>query len=258
MTAHSQEVENHFDRYADDWRNLYIKPRSANDIALRNRMEISVRLLQKYLPNGGTILDAGCGAGLLSDRLAMLGFTVHGADISQSMIDMCVEHFNKNFPGGHPHLFSVGDLSQLKLENNSFDAVAALGFLEYIEDEASALRIFYSLLKPNGVLIITGPLKKSIALVLSTWVSKLTKKPSPRPSISIQLYSVSRFKELLKPVGFEIYEFHRHGFASFPIIGGGRKGILLHKFLPAISHILPIKSFCNDIVVAAYKPGGGS
>jgi 2-polyprenyl-3-methyl-5-hydroxy-6-metoxy-1,4-benzoquinol methylase len=248
------KVEAYFSRNADEWHDLYINPRHANDMVLRDRMYISARFVEKYVPAGGKILDAGCGAGLLSDFLARKEYVVHGVDISPTMIDMCREHFDKNFPTGHPHRFSAGDISQLNLEPASFDAIAALGFLEYQEDEMPSLRYFYSLLKPGGRLIITGPLKTSIALRLSYMVSKLTKKPDPRPSISIHLYTPSRFKELLTPPGFVITDIHRHGFSSFPIIGGGRKGILLHKILSGISKVLPMKALCNDIVVAAYKP----
>jgi len=253
MTDHSEKVETYFNKNADEWHDLYIKPRNANDIVLKNRMDISLSFLQKYLPTGSKILDAGCGAGLLSDNLASLGYIIHGVDISPTMVEMCTNHFNKRFPNNNPHRFSAGDISSLNLPKNSFDAVAALGFLEYQENETPSLEFFHSLLKPGGFLVITGQLKTSIALAMSQTVSKLTKKPDPRPSISIHLYSPSRFKELLEPAGFEIKEINRHGFASFPIFGGGRKGILLHKTLSGMSKVLPIKALCNDIVVAAQK-----
>lgn len=250
---HAQKVEDHFDQNANLWHNLYIKPGNANDVVLQDRMKISFELVKKHVKPGSHILDAGCGAGLLSHQLAREGYTVCGVDISSVMIQKCRDQFNQSFPGNHSHRFLVGNLSELDLEKESFDCIAALGYLEYQEDEASSIHHFYSLLKPGGWLIITGPQEKSIALVLSTWFSRMTRKPSPRPDISINLYGKSRFNELLVPGGFEVKDVYRHGFASFPVIGGGRKGIVLHKFLSALSKVIPIKAFCNDIVVAACK-----
>jgi hypothetical protein len=48
----------------------------------------------------------------------------------------------------------------------------------------------------------------------------------------------------------------RHGFASFPFIRSliGLKGeIWLGRFLDNLANVLPIKTFCSDIIMVAEK-----
>ncbi len=253
MTEQSTQVENYFSEKSGDWHDLYIEPRSANDLVLQNRKELALRMVQTYAPKEGSVLDAGCGAGLLSAHLAREGYKVHGVDISASMIDICKKQFAKEFTENHPHRFSVGDLKELNLEGETFDAITAMGFIEYQENEAAMLDHLYSLLKPKGLLVISGPKKMSISRIMASAYSKVLRKKDQRPSISIHLYGKSRFKKLLEGAGFEVTNVFSHGFAGFPILGGGRKGMLIHKCLTGISKVLPINVFANDILVAARK-----
>ena len=63
--------------------------------------------------------------------------------------------------------------------------------------------------------------------------------------------------DLLSSAGFEVKDIVRHGFAMCRLSRLGlpvsRQRFLVHKFLTALSAVLPIEVFANDIVVAAIK-----
>lgn len=51
-----------------------------------NETDYIVRCIRQQLPNAKTILELGCGTGAHAEQLARQGFTVHGFDMSESML----------------------------------------------------------------------------------------------------------------------------------------------------------------------------
>ena len=45
-------------------------------------------MLKRQKINAGTVVELGCGSGILSDRLAQAGFDVVGYDISPAMVEL--------------------------------------------------------------------------------------------------------------------------------------------------------------------------
>ena len=93
------------------------------------------------------ILDAGCGTGECTRWLASQGAKPYGMDISDEMCFLAAER-SENIP------YLSHDLSDpLPFDDNRFDAVIALGCLEYIEHIEDTVREFARVLKPNGVFL---------------------------------------------------------------------------------------------------------
>ncbi len=86
---------------------------------------------------GLRVLDAGCGAGQMTEELAMRGAEVVAIDISPSLVDVA----RKRIPAGlHPRItFTDGDM--LSADLGTFDHVIAMDSLIYYtaQDIASAL-----------------------------------------------------------------------------------------------------------------------
>jgi 2-polyprenyl-3-methyl-5-hydroxy-6-metoxy-1,4-benzoquinol methylase len=261
---HIDNVKTHFDINAQEWKDLYFKFNDANDLVLSNRTKIALDFLCKYLKHGSIILDAGCGAGIFSINAVQKGFFVHGIDISTKMIELCKETFYKKGIDTSKYRFLCGDFVDIDFPDNYFDAVIALGFLEYQKDEYEILERLRKIIRPGGLLICSGPIKIKFSNYFGlgalgykgykTIGSRLSKNIA-RP-ISINKYDLSKFKVLMKSIGFDLIDYKRHGYASFMIIDkliGPKGDFLLYRFFNKLSKFLPIDRWANDIIVVAVK-----
>lgn len=94
------------------------------------------------------VLDVGCGTGGNLELLSSYGLCI-GIDISPLALSICREHWDGNL--------ICADACSLPFRNCSVDLIAALDVLEHLQDDVSALREFWRILKPNGILIVTAP-----------------------------------------------------------------------------------------------------
>ncbi|MFQ5615235.1 MAG: class I SAM-dependent methyltransferase [Anaerolineales bacterium] len=275
---HIDLVKSYFDDNAQSWHDYYHSGDSLTDILLVNRKEIAVGFVCEYVQPGSKILDAGCGAGVISLELVKKGFTLHGWDISPEMLERCEQNFSQEklvlsatevIPSSK-YSFSLGDVLEANLPDGSFDGILALGFLQYQKDEVKALKQFHRLLKPGGTLVLSGPVKAKISNyfglldILRAQKRKLARRSGSKTQnnisllhqISVHGYSYSRFRQLLKAANFEFVDYRGHGYAHFEVIDRrlGFKGrLFLHNTFTRLSRILPIRRFANDMVVVAKK-----
>lgn len=263
---HINFVRTYFSVNAQKWKDLYHKADSANYIVLRNRKNIAVSFLLKYLKRGSKILDVGCGAGVVSIDIVQRGFFVYGIDISSKMIALCNQTFSQARIDTRRYIFSVDDFTNIDIPDNSFDAIIALGFLEYQKDEHSILKKFQKIIKPGGILICSGPMKIKLSnyfgfgslliLVYKVIGSKFSKKILPPTPFDINKYSLGRFKKLMTCTGFNLIDYKRHGYSDFVVLNkviGPKGNILMHYFFTKISKFLPIDRWASDIIVVAKK-----
>jgi len=82
-----------------------------------------------------TILDAGCGEGLIMKKIysKTSDFKIDGLDISSQSIDMA----KKLLPG---HNFFVGNIGKMPFADNSYDLIMALEVLEHLLEPPLALK----------------------------------------------------------------------------------------------------------------------
>lgn len=116
-----------------------------------------VRLISSFL-EGKKILEVGCGTGNLVQFLSGRNLEIIGTDYS----NVYLEKARKKNPNVE---FFIADLLHKEEWNslrNSFDSVIASEVIEHIEDDLTALETIHSLLKPNGVLVLTVPAFNSL------------------------------------------------------------------------------------------------
>ncbi len=102
---------------------------------------------------GKRILDMACGAGFSSRKLAELGASVHGIDISFEMIAQAREIEVLVYPLGIT--YQIADASQLDLER-TFDIVTPSFLFNYAEDVAMLKSLTQSVarhLTPGGMMV---------------------------------------------------------------------------------------------------------
>jgi SAM-dependent methyltransferase len=134
--------------FGDDYLGFYeqmLEERSDSEV------ELIVRLLD--LPDGAEILDAPCGHGRISGRLAARGFRVTGLDRSAQFIELARSR------AAEAQLavdYLEGDLRELPFEDR-FDAVVNwFTSFGYFDDDTNrrVLAAFRRALRPGGVLLL--------------------------------------------------------------------------------------------------------
>ena len=101
-------------------------------------------ILQKL--DAKAVLDAGCGEGYYTNRMAEKDRTVLGVDLSRAGIDAAAKSAKQNATGA---AFAVGSIFSIPVANAACDAVTNL-FAPCCESE------FARVLKKNGYLILVG------------------------------------------------------------------------------------------------------
>ncbi len=146
-------VRTHFDEVSEQWGTLYVPEVTfANyNFLIRKR-----HVLDLFDKRGGRYLDAGCGTGDFIPDLVQRGGEVFALDFAEEMVERAKLRVGTS--GGRQAVhFSVGDVCSLAFEPNFFDAIIAVGLIEYLADVGGAFRQMYRVLKPGGSLIVTVP-----------------------------------------------------------------------------------------------------
>jgi SAM-dependent methyltransferase len=103
---------------------------------------------------GLRILNAGCGSGDLSFRLASAGHSVVGIDPEPAYIDLA--RANAAARPGLDCSFTVCSIEDYTAEA-AFDCVIATDVLEHIADDRAAFAALAALTRPGGLILITVP-----------------------------------------------------------------------------------------------------
>ncbi|MBX9675427.1 MAG: bifunctional 2-polyprenyl-6-hydroxyphenol methylase/3-demethylubiquinol 3-O-methyltransferase UbiG [Methylotenera sp.] len=103
---------------------------------------------QKVSLAGKTVLDVGCGGGILSESMAQKGATVTGIDLGEKALKVAQLHSLESGINVDYRLIAVEQLA--KDAPASFDVVTCLEMLEHVPDPASVVRACAQLVKPGG------------------------------------------------------------------------------------------------------------
>jgi 2-polyprenyl-3-methyl-5-hydroxy-6-metoxy-1,4-benzoquinol methylase len=121
------------------------------------RVEEVARLIRDSLPhrNGSgdaTIMDFGCGTGVLFEEIASRANKVIGVDLVLKPAQLLVDEWQlDNVTLMHP------DEARTELPAHSLDAIVAAEVLEHIDPLGSTIAFFRNRLKPNGKLLVSVP-----------------------------------------------------------------------------------------------------
>jgi 2-polyprenyl-6-hydroxyphenyl methylase/3-demethylubiquinone-9 3-methyltransferase len=100
-----------------------------------------------------SIIDIGCGGGLVCEPLYRLGATITGLDADKQAISVAQNHATAQ---GFDINYCLGDsISYSKEDNGKFDVVLALEIIEHVPDIHVFLESLVQLCKPGGMIVIS-------------------------------------------------------------------------------------------------------
>lgn len=155
------------------------------------------RLIKRYVPRRGRVLDAGCGQGEWVAFLQSRGYRAEGIDFSPELVKRLVA----TYPDTR---WMEGDIRRMSAPAGSFDAVISWGVIEH--DEAgplAALREFRRVLRPDGVIIVTVPVDSAA----QRRSAELMYRPPGKPQSFFQYFmSDDDLSRQVEEAGFTVLE----------------------------------------------------
>jgi 2-polyprenyl-6-hydroxyphenyl methylase/3-demethylubiquinone-9 3-methyltransferase len=124
---------------------------------------------------GKTVLDVGCGGGILSESMARRGAAVTGIDMGEAPLSVARLHLLESKVSVDYRRIPV---EALALERPaSFDAVTCLEMLEHVPEPASVVKACFDLVKPGGWVFFStlnrNPKSYAFAILGAEYILKL-------------------------------------------------------------------------------------
>ncbi|RPG95671.1 MAG: bifunctional 2-polyprenyl-6-hydroxyphenol methylase/3-demethylubiquinol 3-O-methyltransferase UbiG [Candidatus Pelagibacter sp. TMED286] len=162
-TINKEEIQK-FSKLADEWWDVNGKfkplhmfnPIRIEYITENIKKHFKIKNIKANFLEGLSILDIGCGGGLISEPMSRLGANVTGIDASEKNIQTAILHSKKNglkinYVNSSPENLSI---------SQKFDIILNLEIVEHVDDVNLYVKSCHNLLKNNG-LMFTATINRS-------------------------------------------------------------------------------------------------
>ncbi|WP_410672983.1 class I SAM-dependent methyltransferase [Amycolatopsis sp. cmx-4-68] len=119
----------------------------------RNRMAVVKAVTALELSGAETALDIGFGGGLGLSLLLREAATVHGVDISATMLDRARGTFGAEVAAGRLRLHE-GSMTALPLDDGAVDAIVSTNTIYFVDDLGAAFAEVARVLAPGGRFVL--------------------------------------------------------------------------------------------------------
>ena len=118
-----------------------------------------------------TVLDIGCGGGILAESMAALGATVHAIDVVERNIRVAREHAQRT--GSQVHYEQI-DIAELEERGKRYDVVLNMEVVEHVADLPLFMKQCNRLVASEGILFVAtinrNPISWLFAIVGAEYV----------------------------------------------------------------------------------------
>lgn len=201
----------------------------------RNVFRSKIKLLRKYMPEEGCVLDIGCGMGFFLMEMKSRGYRVNGIEISEYAAEIASKKVSTRI--------NCGDILNTSLDLNQYDIITLWVVLEHMYNPVESLKKISKIINKNGLLIIE-------TLNISSLTAKIFKENWPLyyPPYHLYYYDHRSLSRLLEITGFRIIK-------SFPIqtyikLPSGYRTLRYFRY-PVIRKLAGL--FFDDVVIYVAK-----
>ena len=181
-------------REKDCWADWVARMRTDGDPeALRKGAEMLAGFRKRVLDNAGriegeTLLDVGCGEGLIGFGALERGArSVVFSDVSRDLLDFCREAADALGVSDRCRFLEAPADHLVGVEDESVDVVTTRSVLIYVSDKRSAFGEFARVLRPGGSISLFEPINRFSGRSETTWAGF---DISPFPEIAAKLRAV--------------------------------------------------------------------
>ncbi len=179
-----------YETYASEWWH----PAGGKFRSLRGISEFRLNLLRRWVPaiHEKTVLDLGCGGGLLCAPLSMDGAMVIGVDLSAASLEQARNH------SAATARFFKADVRSVPLPDRSADVVLIADVLDHIPDYEQVLAEARRLLRAGGCVFINTINRNFFSRLLAVTVGEnigLIPKGTHDPALFIRPEELSAAAE---------------------------------------------------------------
>jgi 2-polyprenyl-3-methyl-5-hydroxy-6-metoxy-1,4-benzoquinol methylase len=137
-------VQEYFDRHAHAW----VEAAYVGDVRFpvgSERVRLAIEGVAPAMREGARLVDLGCGGGQLCVHAANLGWSAVGVDSAPGMIEEA-----RAAAGDLEIEWIEAAYDESRLPDGDFDAVTAMGLIEYLPDDVGLFAEAARLLRPGG------------------------------------------------------------------------------------------------------------
>ena len=150
---------------------------------------------------GVSVLDVGCGGGLLSEPLTRLGARVTGLDASPDAVEAARAHARQS---GLDITYRTGTLDDQEAAG-PYDAVIASEVIEHVPDPAGFLGGIARALRPGGTVVLTTLNRTARSLVVAKLLAEYVLRLVPARTHDWRRFlTPDELSRLLEATGFAV------------------------------------------------------
>lgn len=172
----------------------------------RRRRSWQVRLTARYLaPDGGPILEAGCGIGAVVAQLVSAGYSCVGVDSATrtvATVNECVPDLD----------IRLGDLESLQFDDAAFAGCWSIGVIEHSPDSYERIAAEMArVVRPGGLLFISFPYMNPLRRAKAS-VGRYARYDGAPPGEHFYQFALrpEHVRRHFEDLGFEYLARHRH------------------------------------------------
>jgi len=221
------------------------------------------------LKMGDTIVEIGCGTGLVLKELLKITKPIYGTDISTQMLERVrdsllkdrnvsiVNNFTEVLNNRESDVFLMqNDLLELNLPKNYFDKIISMEVLRYIDDVPRALENVKSIMKEDTIFVFTVTNFFSFSFFpIKYFIRKLFNRIDKKEELLQYFVTEGNIKKHIKHAGLRILSFKKLNLLSFnplvqSLVKTNDKAKKILKFDSILSKIPIVNNFFDTFIFA--------